>query len=97
MLQEYYYGDKISKFEGEEIKGLFNNCICNIVLSYTFEDISSNNLNVLINGDTTFTSFEFKGVKVFTLLDLLYINSDGKYVIVDWKTGNEDTKYKTKC
>ena len=94
MLQEYYYGDKISKFEGEEIKGLLNKCICNIVLSYTFEDIISNNLNILINGDGNFTSFDFKGTKVFAILDLLYINSDGKYVIVDWKTGNEDEKHR---
>lgn len=94
MLQEYYYGYKINKFEGEEIKGILNKCICNIVLSYTFEDISLNKLNVIINGNDDFTSFDFKGVKVFALLDLLYVNSDGKYVIVDWKTGNKDEKHK---
>ncbi|WP_195250930.1 PD-(D/E)XK nuclease family protein [Romboutsia sp. 1001713B170207_170306_H8] len=94
MLQEYYYGEKINKFEGEEIKGILNTCICNIVLSYTFEDIHSNKLNVLINGDGNFTSFDFKGTKVYAILDLLYINSEGKYVIVDWKTGNEDDKHR---
>lgn len=94
MLQEYYYGQKINKIQGEEIRGILNRCICNIALSYTFEDINLNKLNVLINGDSNFTNFDFKGTKVFAILDLLYINSDGKYVVVDWKTGSEDEKHR---
>lgn len=92
MLQEYFYNDKINKIEGEEIKSLISKCICNVALSTTYDDIQSNCLGVIINGNGDFTSFEFEGVKVFAVLDLLYQNTNSKYVVVDWKTGKEDKK-----
>lgn len=94
MLNEYYYGDDITKYEGEEIKGLLTKCICNIALSHTFEDIHINKLTVIENSKDDFSSFTVNGTKIFALLDLLYIDSDGRFVIVDWKTGNEDKKHK---
>lgn len=94
MLYEYFYGDDINKYEGEEIKSLITKCICNIALSHTFEDICDNKLVVLENSKDDFSSFMINNTKIFALLDLLYINSYGKYVIVDWKTGSEDEKHR---
>lgn len=94
MMYEYFYGDDISKYDGEEIKSLITKCICNIALSYSFEDIYDNKLLVLENSKDDFPSFTINDTKIFTLLDLLYINSEGKYVIVDWKTGSEDEKHR---
>lgn len=94
MLNEYYYGNDITKYEGEEIKGLLTKCICNIALSRTFEDIHINKLNVIENSKEDFPSYTVNETKIFALLDLLYVNSDGKFVIVDWKTGSEDEKHK---
>lgn len=94
MLNEYFYGDDITKYDGEEIKGLLTNCICNIALSHTFEDIHINKLTVLENSKEDFPHFLSNNIKIFALLDLLYINNDGKYIIVDWKTGSEDEKHR---
>ncbi len=94
MLSEYFYGDDISQYEGEEIKALITKCICNIALSYTFEDIFDNELVVLENSRDDFPSFTINDTKVFALLDLLYVNSQGKYVIVDWKTGRESESHR---
>ena len=94
MLNEYYYGNDITKYEGEEIKGLLMNCICNIPLSHTFEDIHINKLTVVENSKDDFPSSTINGTKIFALLDLLYVNSDGKFVIVDWKTGSEDENHR---
>ncbi|WP_195251358.1 PD-(D/E)XK nuclease family protein [Romboutsia sp. 1001713B170207_170306_H8] len=94
MLNEYFYGDDITKYDGEKIKGLLTKCICNVALSHTFEDIHINKLTVLENSKEDFPSFIANNTKIFALLDLLYVNSDGKYVIVDWKTGSEDEKHR---
>ena len=94
MLCEYFYGYGISLYEGQEIKELITKCICNIALSYTFEDIFDNKLVVLENSRDDFPSFNINDTKIFALLDLLYINTEGKYVIVDWKTGRESENHR---
>lgn len=94
MLSEYFYGDDISQYEGEEIKALITKCICNIALSYTFEDIFDNKLMVLENSRDDFPRFTINDTKIFALLDLLYVNSEDKYVIVDWKTGRENENHR---
>ena len=87
MLQEYYYGNKISKSVGEELKEKLIQCSNNFYVSITFEDILKDEVVILENDEEVFSSFEYNNLKIYSKLDLLYKDLDGYYVIVDWKTG----------
>ncbi|WP_346967762.1 PD-(D/E)XK nuclease family protein, partial [Clostridium disporicum] len=89
MLQEYYYGNKISKSVGEELKEKLIQCSNNFYVSITFEDILKDEVVILENDEEVFSSFEYNNLKIYSKLDLLYKVLDGYYVIVDWKTGKD--------
>ena len=87
MLQEYYYGDKISKQIGDELKERLIKCVNNFYVSKTFEEILKEETIIIENDEDIFTSINYEGLKVYSKIDLLYKDYDGYYVIVDWKTG----------
>lgn len=89
MLQEYYYGNKISKSVGEELKEKLIQCSNNFYVSITFEDILKDEVVILENDEEVFSSFEYNNLKIYSKLDLLYKDLDGYYVIVDWKKGKD--------
>lgn len=87
MLQEYYYGDKISKQIGDELKERLSQCINNFYVSKTFEEILKKETVIIENDEDIFSSINYEGLKVYSKIDLLYKDYEGYYVIVDWKTG----------
>lgn len=87
MLQEYYYGDRISKEVGNELKERLINCINNFYVSKSFEDILKPETVIVENDEDVFNSIIYNDLKVYSKIDLLYKDYDGYYVIVDWKTG----------
>lgn len=88
MLQEYYYGEKLSEGVIIDIKERLEVCASNFFTSKTFNDILQNNLRVVENDESTFNSFNIDDMKVYSIIDTLYEDKDGNYIIVDWKTGN---------
>lgn len=87
MLQEYYYGDIISKQTGEELKERLNQCINSFYVSKSFEDILKDEIVILENDEDVFSSIQYNSLKIYSKIDLLYKDSEGYYIIVDWKTG----------
>lgn len=95
MLQEYYYNGKLEKDDINEIKERIEQCVENFFESKTFGDISSRNfLDVLEVDEKSFDYIFINNIKVFAIIDMLYIDGDGNCIIVDWKTGkgSEDDK-----
>ncbi|MGL4773280.1 MAG: PD-(D/E)XK nuclease family protein [Clostridium sp.] len=89
MLQEYYYGDKLEACTIDEVKQRIEICVENFFNSKTYRDIfSKEEVKVLENDENTFNYFEEQGLKVFALIDTLYVDEMGNFIIVDWKTGN---------
>lgn len=87
MLQEYYYGEKLEEKSVEEIKDRIDLCIDGFFKSKSYRDILSEKTTVLEVDEGNFDYIIVKGVKIFALIDMLYIDEDGYYVITDWKTG----------
>lgn len=88
MLQEYYYGETLSKAVIEDIKERLEVCATNFYTSKTFNDVLNKRLEVKENDENTFNSFYIDEMKVYSIIDTLYVDEDGNYIIVDWKTGN---------
>lgn len=87
MLQEYYYGEKLESDKIYEIKEKVKCCAKGFMESITYEEIKSSAKKILEVDEGKFDYIMVHGVKVYALLDLLYIDKDDNYVIVDWKTG----------
>ncbi|STB00441.1 PD-(D/E)XK nuclease family protein [Clostridium baratii] len=91
MLLEYYYDGKLEREEILEIKERIEQCVENIFESKTFFDINKGEyLDILKVDEGNFDYFFHEGVKVFALIDLLYLDNDRNIVIVDWKTGKQN-------
>lgn len=89
MLQEYYYGEKLSDKVIGGIKNKLEYCAEGFIKSKTYEEIKTKKCTLLEADEEKFSYVMINGVKIFTILDLLYIDEDDNYVIVDWKTGKE--------
>ncbi|NLK94985.1 MAG: PD-(D/E)XK nuclease family protein [Clostridiales bacterium] len=87
MLQEYYYGGKLEDKTVADIKERINNCSENFVKCKTYKELIEDNTKLLEADEGKFDYIVIEGVKVFALIDTLYIDSKGNYIIVDWKTG----------
>lgn len=87
MLQEYYYGHKLDEDVVLEIKERINKCCTNFCNCETYIDLKKENTKLIEADEGVFDYFTINNVKVFALIDTLYIDEDGNYVIVDWKTG----------
>lgn len=87
MLQEYYYGDKLRDKDVQEIKDRIDLCVDNFFKSQSYGELKRNNTKILEVDEGKFDYIMIHGVKVFALIDALYIDEEGKFVIVDWKTG----------
>ncbi|MGG7096887.1 PD-(D/E)XK nuclease family protein [Clostridium sardiniense] len=95
MLQEYYYEGKLDSEDISEVKERIEQCVENFFESKTFFDIQKGNfLKVLEVDEGNFDYIFINGVKVFAIIDMLYIDDKGHCIIVDWKSGkhNEDNK-----
>ena len=91
MLLEYYYDGKLEREDILEIKERIEQCVENIFESKTFFDINKGEyLDILEVDEGNFDYFFHEGVKVFALIDLLYLDNDRNIVIVDWKSGKQN-------
>ena len=91
MLQEYYYEGKLDKEDIDEIKERIEQCVENFFESKTFLDIKQGNYsNILEVDEKTFNYILIDKVKIFAIIDMLYIDNSGNCIIVDWKTGKYD-------
>lgn len=91
MLQEYYYEGKLDKEDIDEIKERIEQCVENFFESKTFLDIKQGNYsNILEVDEKTFNYILIDKVKIFAIIDMLYIDNYGNCIIVDWKTGKYD-------
>lgn len=87
MLQEYYYGGKVEEKNVLEIKNRIERCSENVINCKTYKDLVNTNSELLEADEGNFDFFLIHGVKVYALIDALYIDEEGNYIIVDWKTG----------
>jgi CRISPR/Cas system-associated exonuclease Cas4 (RecB family) len=87
MLQEYYYGAKLDPKNILEIKNRIEMCSENFIKTNTYLDLINTDSKLLEADEGTFDYILINGVKVYALIDTLYIDSEGNYIIVDWKTG----------
>lgn len=90
MLQEYYYDGKLNEEDILEVKNRIERCTESFLNSKTFQEILTlNQENILEIDEEKFEFILVHGVKVYALIDALYIDNEGNYIIVDWKTGKE--------
>ena len=87
MLQDYYYGGKLDEKSINEIKDRIDLCVNSYFYSRSYIEINNENTKVLEIDEGKFDYITIEGLKVYALIDALYINSNYEYVIVDWKTG----------
>lgn len=91
MLQEYFYYTNLTPYDKYNIESKITRGIENGAGSNTFKYLQSNKVKILELDLDKFTHFYLNGIKIYSKLDLLYIDEDGKYIIVEWKTGREDS------
>ncbi|MBD7913025.1 PD-(D/E)XK nuclease family protein [Clostridium cibarium] len=87
MLQEYYYGEKLKEKDVEEIKKRIESCTKGLIVSKSYNEIKNTAKEILEVDEEKFDFIFVSGIKVYALIDVLYIDEKGNYVIVDWKTG----------
>lgn len=90
MLQEYYYESKLEEEDILEIKNRIKTCTKSFLNSRTFKELLDlDSKNIVEVDEEKFESILVHDVKVYALIDALYIDKKGHYVIVDWKTGKK--------
>ncbi|MDS0525071.1 PD-(D/E)XK nuclease family protein [Clostridium sp. SHJSY1] len=87
MLQEYYYEEGLREEVVKEIKERIEICTSALISSKSYNDIKNTEKKILEVDEGKFDSIFVSGIKVYALIDLLYIDENGNYIIVDWKTG----------
>lgn len=93
MLQEYYYNNKLDERDILEIKDRIKRCIEGFLNSKSFSELRQiDKERILELDEEKFEYIMVHHVKVFALIDALYIDDNGNYIIVDWKTGSEGEK-----
>ena len=90
MLHEVYYEYGPSQNLIDAIKEKLDSCIPHLMASLTLEEIKSAKQIVTVD---SLDHFHLVETKVYAAPDALYQRSDGTWVIVDWKTGDEDDDY----
>ncbi|NLB35351.1 MAG: PD-(D/E)XK nuclease family protein [Elusimicrobia bacterium] len=88
FLYEFYYGYGISKDLIAKIKEKMQFSIKNLLTCKSIKELQEEGveMRLLESMDT----FELFGTPVYAVPDLVYKRADGKWVVVDWKTGKED-------
>ncbi len=87
MLYEFYYGYGISESIIERIRKKMRDSTANLLISRSINEIASKGYEVVFaeNMDT----FELYGTPVYAIPDLVLKRPDGKWIVIDWKTGKE--------
>ncbi|WP_096154915.1 MULTISPECIES: PD-(D/E)XK nuclease family protein [Bacillus] len=94
MLHEIYYEQGISSEEIAVTKEKLYKCVQHFFESETYQGIL-NNLELQVLESEEFKIFEVNGVDVYVVLDFVYKDvHQGKWVVIDWKTGKESEEDK---
>jgi CRISPR/Cas system-associated exonuclease Cas4 (RecB family) len=89
MLHEIYYNGELPQDKVDEIQKRLNVSMRNFLSSKTFTDIRVNKDMQFVEAER-FRFMFIDGVKIFIVMDFLYRDmNEGKWIIVDWKTGKE--------
>lgn len=87
MLAEFYYGGKPSEKAVETMKKKIECGAAHFLTSKTFQEVLK--YKKYETPDKT-TAFDLEGIFVYAVPDLHYDQDDTAFVLVDWKTGEED-------
>ncbi len=82
MLREFYYNLGPIASRREQIR----ECLRNLLRSSGFQQAVSA-LEIVVNDDKKFRTFDVNGISVYAVPDLVYTTVDGSWVVVDWKSG----------
>jgi len=86
MVQDVYYFGKVKLETQQKTIEKIEACGANLSRCISLAEIKADSVIVTIDELKEFT---FDGFKTYVKVDALYQNRDtGKYVVVDWKTGN---------
>jgi CRISPR/Cas system-associated exonuclease Cas4 (RecB family) len=89
MLHEIYYNGELPQDKVDEIQKRLNVSMGNFLKSRTFTDVKENRNMQFVEAER-FRFMFIDGVKIFIVMDFLYRDmNEGKWIIVDWKTGKE--------
>jgi CRISPR/Cas system-associated exonuclease Cas4 (RecB family) len=89
MLHEIYYNGELPQDKVDEIQKRLNVSMGNFLKSKTFTDVKENSNMQFVEAER-FRFMFIDGVKIFIVMDFLYRDmNQGKWIIVDWKTGKE--------
>jgi hypothetical protein len=91
MLHEFYYNAGVPDAVIAAIRQKLEICVPAIINSRSFTEAFNPDTEVVSVDSLDF--FFFADTKVYAVPDLLYKRPDGRWVIVDWKTGEEDEAY----
>lgn len=87
MLLEFYYGMVVAASVIERINQRITNVAQALVASPVWSALAE--LGVTLISCEQFDTFLMGKTPVYAVPDLLYKTGDGRYVIIDWKTGEE--------
>lgn len=88
MLHAVYYGMSISDQQLERLRDRMERCLDHLVASPVWEDLERCSPDDVLVIDSL-AHFDFNGVRVYAAPDLVYW-CDGRWILVDWKTGAPD-------
>lgn len=90
MLFEMYYDGELDQEKVVDYRERLRIVLTNLIKSKTYQDITRRHHTMRFNQSEEFRYLIVDDVKVFVVLDLLYRDIEqGKWIIVDWKTGKE--------
>lgn len=89
MLHEMYYYSSLPPSRVEEIKRRIDSCVKNFLNSKSFKEIINGRNIKIIELDENLNYMTLAENKVFAIIDLLFVSDEDKWVVVDWKTGQE--------
>jgi CRISPR/Cas system-associated exonuclease Cas4 (RecB family) len=89
MLHEIYYNGELPQDKVDEIQKRLSVSMGNFLSSKTFTDVRVNKDMQFVEAER-FRFMFIDRVKIFIVMDFLYRDrNEGKWIIVDWKTGKE--------
>lgn len=87
MLQEFYYRKEISEATLTKINQRLRQVAVGLVAAPVWEELGVAGAELIASEQ--FDTFAIDDTPVFAVPDLLYRRKDGRWIIVDWKTGEE--------
>ena len=87
LLQEFYYGDGLSDRLIDTIKERMMQSVPNLLSSESITEIVRDRCDIKITEDMD--TFMVGDTPVYAIPDLVYKDSEGSWIVVDWKTGKE--------